>query len=72
LIGNRWASDAVSCSKQQQGRGESTGRRRQMTKTNLDKMLENAVAKAIGVRAPHKTPRLIVRAQRADHVKHAA
>ncbi len=43
-----------------------------MTKTNLDKMLENAVAKAIGVRAPHKTPRLIVRAQRADHVKHAA
>jgi hypothetical protein len=42
-----------------------------MTKTNLDRVLENAVARAIGVKAPHKAVRLIVPAPRHD-VKHAA
>lgn len=42
-----------------------------MPKTNLDRVLENAVAKAIGVKAPHKAVRLIVPASRHD-VKHAA
>jgi hypothetical protein len=42
-----------------------------MTKTNLDRVLENAVAKAIGVKAPHKAVRLIVPVPRHD-VKHAA
>lgn len=43
-----------------------------MPKTNLDRLLENAVAKAIGVKAPHKAVnRLIVPTHRND-VKHAA
>jgi hypothetical protein len=42
-----------------------------MTKTNLDRVLENAVAEAIGVKAPHKAVRLIVPARRHD-MKHAA
>jgi hypothetical protein len=43
-----------------------------MTKTNLDRLLENAVAKALGMKAPHKAVnRLIVSSHRQD-VKHAA
>lgn len=43
-----------------------------MTKANLDHMLENAVAKALGVRLPHKMPRRMVPAQRNTQIKHAA
>lgn len=44
-----------------------------MTKNNLDRLLENAVAKAIGVRQPHKNVnRLMLPARHTDSVKHAA
>jgi hypothetical protein len=49
----------------------SADRKDGMSKTNLDRLLENAVAKAIGVKAPHNAVRLIVPAHRHD-VKHAA
>lgn len=44
-----------------------------MSKSNLDRMLENAVAKAIGLTPPHKLRKLVVPARRATHtIKRAA
>jgi hypothetical protein len=44
-----------------------------MTKSNLDRLLENAVAKALGVSMPHKSARRMVPVRRpAENVKHAA
>ena len=38
-----------------------------MSKTNLDRMLENAVAKALGIAQPHKSVnRLMVPVHRVD------
>jgi hypothetical protein len=43
-----------------------------MSKSHLDRVLENAVAKALELTPPHKLPRRMIRLERTSHIKHAA
>ena len=46
--------------------------RSDLDKPKLDRLLENAVAKALGLPPPHRTPRRPLRAARPGTVKRAA
>jgi len=43
-----------------------------LNKPDLDKLLENAVARALDLRPPHRTPRRPMRAARPGTVRRAA
>jgi hypothetical protein len=43
-----------------------------MSKTNLDRLLENAVAKALGLNAPHKGVNRLMVPRRGETTKRAA